>query len=127
MIPAGVRIFAATAPTDMRRGFVGLAEAARERLGHDPSSGALFVFWNKRRDRLKLLCDMNAQAGVFCTKVWSAVFPHSRDRSVGAGSDARQPGTGGNPRRRTAAGTEGRDQRNCTPGARIGLASWINQ
>jgi transposase len=55
VIPAGVRIFAATAPTDMRRGFVGLAEAARERLGHDPDSGALFVFWNKRRDRLKLL------------------------------------------------------------------------
>lgn len=55
MIPVGVRIFAATAPTDMRRGFVGLAEAARERLGHDPSSGALFVFWNKKRDRLKLL------------------------------------------------------------------------
>ncbi len=55
MIPAGVRIFAAAAPVDMRRGFIGLAEAAREQLGHDPQSGALFVFANKRRDRLKLL------------------------------------------------------------------------
>ncbi len=55
MIPAGVRIFAAAAPVDMRRGFVGLAEAAREQLAQDPASGALFVFTNKRKDKLKLL------------------------------------------------------------------------
>lgn len=55
MIPAGVRIFAAAAPVDMRRGFIGLAEAAREQLSQDPSSGALFVFANKRKDKLKLL------------------------------------------------------------------------
>ena len=55
MIPAGVRIFAAATPVDMRRGFIGLAEAAREQLGQDPQSGALYVFANKRRDRLKLL------------------------------------------------------------------------
>lgn len=55
MIPAGVRIWAAATPVDMRRGFIGLAEAAREQLSQDPSSGALFVFTNKRRDKLKLL------------------------------------------------------------------------
>jgi transposase len=55
VIPAGVRIFAAAAPVDMRRGFVGLAEAAREQLAQDPASGALFVFTNKRKDKLKLL------------------------------------------------------------------------
>lgn len=55
MIPAGVRIWAAAAPVDMRRGFVGLAEIAREQLSQDPGSGALLVFTNKRRDRLKLL------------------------------------------------------------------------
>ena len=55
MIPAGVRIFAAATPVDMRRGFIGLAEAAREQLGQDPQGGALFVFGNRRRDRLKLL------------------------------------------------------------------------
>lgn len=55
MIPAGVRIYAAATPVDMRRGFVGLAEAAREELAQDPGGGALFVFVNKRRDRLKLL------------------------------------------------------------------------
>lgn len=55
MIPAGVRIYAAAAPVDMRRGFVGLAESARAQLSLDPGSGALIVFVNKRRDRLKLL------------------------------------------------------------------------
>jgi transposase len=55
VIPAGVRIWAAASPVDMRRGFLGLAEIAREQLSLDPGSGALLVFTNKRRDRLKLL------------------------------------------------------------------------
>lgn len=55
MIPAGVRIYAAAAPVDMRRGFIGLAETAREQLSQDPGSGALFLFTNKKGDRLKLL------------------------------------------------------------------------
>ena len=50
MIPAGVRIYAAAAPVDMRRGFIGLAESARAQLSLDPGSGALIVFVNKRRD-----------------------------------------------------------------------------
>lgn len=55
MIPTGVRIFLATAPVDMRRSFDGLAEQVKQFLGQDPTSGALFVFFNKRRDRLKLV------------------------------------------------------------------------
>lgn len=39
----------------MRRSFDGLAQAAREHLGEDPESGALFVYVNKRRDRVKVL------------------------------------------------------------------------
>jgi transposase len=37
------------------RTFDGLALAVRERLGEDPQSGALFVFINKRANRLKAL------------------------------------------------------------------------
>jgi transposase len=55
VIPAGVRIFAAAAPVDMRLGLVGLAEAAKAQLAEDPRSGTLFVFVNRRGDRLKLL------------------------------------------------------------------------
>lgn len=39
----------------MRRSFDGLSLAAMEHLGEDASSGALFVFVNKRRNRLKAL------------------------------------------------------------------------
>lgn len=55
MIPAGTRIFVCTEPQDMRRSFDGLSLAAREHLGEDPQSGALFVFVNKRRNRVKVL------------------------------------------------------------------------
>ena len=55
MIPAGVKIWAAAAPVDMRRGLTGLAETTRELLEQDPGGGALYLFTNKRRDRLKLL------------------------------------------------------------------------
>lgn len=39
----------------MRRSFDGLSLAAQERLGEDPRSGALFVFVNKRKNRVKVL------------------------------------------------------------------------
>ena len=55
MIPAGVRIFVCSVPQDMRRSFDGLSLAAQEHLGEDPGSGALFVFVNKRANRLKVL------------------------------------------------------------------------
>jgi transposase len=55
VIPASVRIFVCAEPQDMRRSFDGLALAARQRLGEDPQSGALFCFVNKRGNRLKVL------------------------------------------------------------------------
>ena len=50
-----MRIFAATAPIDLRRSVDGLAAAAREQMGHDPQNGSLFLFVNKRGNRLKAL------------------------------------------------------------------------
>ena len=55
MLSSRMAIYAATAPIDLRRSFDGLAAAAREQLGHDPKSGALFLFVNKVGDRLKAL------------------------------------------------------------------------
>ena len=55
MIPSTTRIFVCLEPQDMRRGFDGLAAAAQEQLGENPESGALFIFTNKRRNRLKVL------------------------------------------------------------------------
>ena len=57
MIPFGpaTRIFLAPGPTDMRRSFDGLAEMVRQRMGDDPLNGHLYVFTNRRRNRLKIL------------------------------------------------------------------------
>ncbi len=54
-LPLPVRIFLCTRHADLRKSFDGLAQMVREFLGEDPLSGHLFVFRNKRGDRLKLL------------------------------------------------------------------------
>jgi transposase len=51
----GVRIYLATAPADMRKGFDTLAALVKDFLGHDPLSGHLFLFVARSRDRLKIL------------------------------------------------------------------------
>lgn len=54
-LPPTVKIFLYSAPADMRRGFDGLAQLTREIIGQDPLSGHLFVFRNRRGDRVKIL------------------------------------------------------------------------
>ena len=55
MIPSGVEIFVALEPIDLRYSFDRLSGIAREQIGYDPRSGALFVFYSRRRDALKVL------------------------------------------------------------------------
>jgi transposase len=50
-----VRIYMATGATDLRRSIDGLSGLVRERLALDPLSGHLFLFRNRRGDRLKVL------------------------------------------------------------------------
>jgi transposase len=54
-LPASVRIYVAAEAVDLRRGFDGLAAATRSLIRQDPLSGHLFVFLNRRRNRIKLL------------------------------------------------------------------------
>ena len=54
-ITGAVRIFVCTKPADMRKSFDGLSGMVQEFLGQDPLSGHLFLFFNKRRDRAKIL------------------------------------------------------------------------
>jgi transposase len=51
----GHRIFLVTGPTDMRKSFNGLSGIARERLGATPASRDLYLFCNRRGNRLKAL------------------------------------------------------------------------
>jgi transposase len=51
----GTRVYLACRPTDLRKGFDGLAAQVSTVLQNDPFSGHLFVFRGKRGDYLKIL------------------------------------------------------------------------
>jgi transposase len=50
-----ISVWAFGAPTDLRKGFDGLAALVVRELGRDPLSGDLFVFVNRTRQRAKVL------------------------------------------------------------------------
>jgi transposase len=54
-ISPAVRIYLATGATDLRRSIDGLAAVVRERFELEPTSGHLFLFRNRRGDRVKIL------------------------------------------------------------------------
>lgn len=55
MIPHGVEVFVGLDPIDLRWGFERLSGVVAEKLGRSARSGALFVFFGKRRSALKVL------------------------------------------------------------------------
>jgi transposase len=52
--PSSVRVYLAVEPVDMRKSFDGLYAVASGHLKENPLDGALFVFSNKLRNRLKI-------------------------------------------------------------------------
>ena len=54
-LPPSVWIYVCTEPVDMRKQHDGLAGVTTSLLSADPLSGQLFVFFNRARNRIKLL------------------------------------------------------------------------
>lgn len=54
-IPASTKIFVCAQPVDMRLSFDGLAGMVHTHFGKNALSGHLFVFFSRRRDRMKIL------------------------------------------------------------------------
>jgi len=54
MIPRGIEIFVGLEPIDLRWSFDRLCGVVEDRIGRDPRSEALFVFFGKRRTALKV-------------------------------------------------------------------------
>ena len=50
-----LKIFLYTRPADMRKGLNGLSAIIRGELDSDPTDGSLYLFINRRRDRMKIL------------------------------------------------------------------------
>ena len=54
-LPAGVPIYLCTEPVDFRKGFDGLTGLVTTGLNHSVTDGSMFLFVNRRRDRIKAL------------------------------------------------------------------------
>jgi transposase len=71
---AQTRVFLCTDAVDMRKSFNGLWALACGPLKEDPFSGALFVFANSRRDRVKILYWDGSGAWVFAKRLEKGRF-----------------------------------------------------
>lgn len=69
MIQVGpsTRVFLASGFHDMRKSFNGLSDLVKHRLAADPLNGHLYLFCNRRKNRIKILCFDGSGLWV-CTK-----------------------------------------------------------
>ena len=54
-LPHNTRIFLHVPATDLRKSFDGLGGLVRSAFGGDPCDGSWYLFFNRRRDRVKIL------------------------------------------------------------------------
>ncbi len=71
---ANLRIFLHARPTDMRKSFDGLCGLVRSVLAADPLDGSLFLFVNRRGDRLKMLWWDRDGLALFYKRLESGTF-----------------------------------------------------
>lgn len=81
--PAGVKLFVALDPVDMRKGFNALAAIVQHQLQLDPLGGDIVLFVNKRGNLMKLL--------FFDRTGWAYLYKRL-ERGTFQLPDAQQPG-----------------------------------
>ena len=77
-----LRVFLAVEPADMRKSFNGLYALAVEQLKEDPTQGALFVFTNRRRNRIKILYFDGTGLWVMAKRLEQGVFSWPRGTEI---------------------------------------------
>jgi transposase len=86
MIPQGVEVFVAVEPVDMRLGFERLGGLVRERMQREPRSRALFVFFGKRRQTVKVLSWDGTGTVLWYKRLDAGLFEIPRPNTPGATS-----------------------------------------
>ena len=74
MIPHGVEVFVGLDPIDLRWGFDRLCGAVLEKLGRNARSGALFVFFGRRKAAVKVLFFDGSGLCVFYKRLDAGTF-----------------------------------------------------
>jgi transposase len=82
-VSPATRIFLAVTPVDGRKSFNGLYSLVKETLQQEPTSGYLFVFTNRRKNRLKILFWDGSGLCLFCKRLerGSYAWPDGQDLS----------------------------------------------
>ena len=73
-LPSSVRVFVARSPVDFRKSHDGLFGVVVNVLHESPRSGHLFLFFNKRRDRIKILFHDGSGLWLFYKRLERGVF-----------------------------------------------------
>jgi transposase len=80
-----LKVWVAVEPCDMRKGFNGLYAAVSEVLGENPRNGAVFVFCNRTRTRIKMLYWDGSGLWVCSKRLEKGTFSWPRPSEVNAG------------------------------------------
>lgn len=86
MIPSGVDVFIGLDPIDLRWSFDRLSGIVTERVGREPRGGAMFVFFGRRRDAIKVLFFDGTGMCVFYKRLDRGTFRIPEPASRGATS-----------------------------------------
>jgi len=68
--------------TDMRKGFRGLSGLVRNELERDPSDGGVYIFINRRRDKIKLLVWDRTGFVLYYKSLESGTFEFPKDHEL---------------------------------------------
>jgi transposase len=83
MIPHGVEIFVGLEPIDLRWSFDRLVGIVVERIDRDARGGALFVFFGKRREAIKILFHDGSGLCLFYKRLDRGTFVLPEPRETG--------------------------------------------
>ena len=80
-LSTSLRVFAKTSPTDMRKSFDGLVGLVEREMGQQVESGDLFLFFNRRRNCVKVLWFAGDGLGIWYKRLESGTFEVPRPTS----------------------------------------------